>query len=379
MPLRLPFTRVHLTGREAEYIAQVMETNHFAGDGPFTSRCAAWLQQTIGSARALLTHSGTAALEMAAILSGVGEGDEVIMPSFTFSSTANAFVLRGARPVFVDIDRRTLNIDPAAAAAAVTPRTRVIVPVHYAGEAADMDAIESIARDAGAMIIEDAAQALLSSHRGRPLGGIGTLGALSFHQTKNIASGEGGALLINDPSLVERAEIVWEKGTNRSRFHRGEVDKYTWVDIGSSYLPGELIAAFLFAQLEQAESITAKRLALWDRYHAALEWLEHEGRLVRSASRGNGHIYYVLLRSIEERTEVIDALRGKGIYAVFHYVPLHSAPAGMRYGRTHGTLSVTDDISDRLLRLPLWPDMTGDDVTFVADALAVALGVPARV
>jgi dTDP-4-amino-4,6-dideoxygalactose transaminase len=379
MPLRLPFTRVHLTGREADYIAQVMETNHFAGDGPFTSRCEAWLQQTVGSARVLLTHSGTAALEMAAILSGVGEGDEVIMPSFTFSSTANAFVLRGARPVFVDVDRRTLNIDPAAAAAAVTPRTRAIVPVHYAGEAADMDAIESIARDADAMIIEDAAQALLSSYRGRPLGGIGTLGALSFHQTKNIASGEGGALLINDPRLIERAEIVWEKGTNRSRFHRGEVDKYTWVDIGSSYLPGELIAAFLFAQLEQAESITAKRLALWDRYHAALEWLEQEGRLVRSASRGNGHIYYVLLRSIEERTEVIDALRGKGIYAVFHYVPLHSAPAGMRYGRTHGTLSVTDDVSDRLLRLPLWPDMTGDDVTFVADALAVALGVPARV
>jgi len=373
MPLRLPFTRVHLTGREADYIARVMEANHFAGDGPFTSRCEAWLQQTIGSTRALLTHSGTAALEMAAILSGVGEGDEVIMPSFTFSSTANAFVLRGARPVFVDIDRRTLNIDPAAVAAAVTSRTRAIVPVHYAGEAADMDALESIARDAGAMIIEDAAQALLSSHQGRFLGSIGTMGALSFHQTKNVASGEGGALLINDPNLVERAEIVREKGTNRSRFHRGEVDKYTWVDIGSSYLPGELIAAFLFAQLEQAESITAKRLALWDRYHAALEWLEQEGRLVRSASRGNGHIYYVLLRSIEERTEVIDALRGKGIYAVFHYVPLHSAPAGIRYGRSSGTLNVTDDVSARLLRLPLWPDMTDDDVDVVAQALAVAL------
>jgi len=226
------------------------------------------------------------------------------------------------------------------------------------------------------MIIEDAAQALLSTWHGRPLGGIGTMGAISFHQTKNVAAGEGGALLVNDPALIERAEIVWEKGTNRSRFHRGDVDKYTWVDVGSSYLPGELIAAFLFAQLEDAESITARRRAIWDQYHAALEPLEQEGRLVRSSSRGNGHLYYVLLRSIEERTEVIEALRRKGIFAVFHYVPLHSAPAGMRYGRTHGTLSVTDDISDRLLRLPLWPDMTGDDVTYVADALAAALGAP---
>jgi len=373
---RLPFTQIHLTGRELDYIRRVMESNHFSGDGPFTKQCERWLERATGSARVLLTHSGTAALEMAAILSGVGEGDEVIMPSFTFSSTANAFVLRGARPVFVDIDRRTLNIDPQQVAAAVTSRTRAIVPVHYAGEACDMDALEAIAREAGVMIIEDAAQALLSTWHGRPLGGIGTMGAISFHQTKNVAAGEGGALLVNDPALIERAEIVWEKGTNRSRFHRGDVDKYTWVDVGSSYLPGELIAAFLFAQLEDAESITARRRAIWDQYHAALEPLEQEGRLVRSSSRGNGHLYYVLLRSIEERTEVIEALRRKGIFAVFHYVPLHSAPAGMRYGRTHGTLSVTDDISDRLLRLPLWPDMTGDDVTYVADALAAALGAP---
>lgn len=380
---RIPFTRVHLTGREADYLQQVMESNHFSGDGPFTRRCEEWLARETGSARALLTNSGTAALEMAAILLGAGDDDEVIMPSFTFSSTANAFVLRGIRPVFVDIDPHTLNIDPVQTAAAVTPRTRAIVPVHYAGNACDMDALAEIARRAGLVIIEDAAQALLSTHRGRPLGSIGAMSALSFHQTKNVTAGEAGSLLVNDPALIERAEVVREKGTNRSRFYRGEVDKYTWLDIGSSYLPGELIAAFLFAQLERAREITARRLAIWEQYHAALEPLENEGLLVRptrvaASDRGNAHLYFILLRSLEERTELTDALRSKGIAAVFHYVPLHSSPAGLRFGRAAGRLPVTDDISARLLRLPLWPDMTPDDVDLVVDAVAAALRVPTR-
>jgi len=380
---RIPFTRVHLTGREADYLQQVMESNHFSGDGPFTRRCEEWLERETGSTRALLTNSGTAALEMAAILLGAGEGDEVIMPSFTFASTANAFVLRGMRPVFVDIDPHTANIDPAQTAAAVTPRTRAIVPVHYAGNACDMDALGEIARRSGLVIIEDAAQALLSTYRDRPLGSIGAMSAISFHQTKNVTAGEAGALLVNDRSLIERAEVVREKGTNRSRFYRGEVDKYTWLDIGSSYLPGELIAAFLFAQLERAEEITARRLAIWEQYHAALEPLETEGLLVRpprtaAGDRGNAHLYFILLRSLEERTELTDALRSKGIAAVFHYVPLHSAPAGLRFGRAVGSLPVTDDVSARLLRLPLWPDMTPDDVDLVVNAVAAALRVPTR-
>src|SRR5213075_14544 len=277
---RIPFTRVHLTGRETEYLRQVVETNHFSGDGLFTQKCHAWLEQHIGCARALLTHSCTGALEMAAILSGVGAGDEVIMPSFTFVSTANAFVLRGATPVFVDIASPSMNIDPELVARAITPRTRAIVAVHYAGVACDMDRILEIARDANVLLIEDAAQALLSSHRDRQLGNIGALAALSFHETKNVTAGEGGALLINDPRFIERAEIIREKGTDRGRFFRGQVDKYTWVDVGSSYLPSELTAAFLFAQLEAAESINAKRASVWRAYDEALEPLERDGRLM---------------------------------------------------------------------------------------------------
>lgn len=376
---RIPFTRIHATGRELDYLREAVESGQLAGDGAFTRQCERWLAETTGCARALLVHSGTAALEMAAMLADLSPGDEVIMPSFTFPSTANAFVLRGAVPVFVDIEPRHLNIDPDAVAAAVTPRTRAIVPVHYAGVACDMDAILAIAGRTGSMVIEDAAQALLSSYGNRPLGSLGAMSALSFHQTKNIASGEGGALLVNDPSLIERAEILREKGTNRSRFYRGEVDKYTWVDTGSSYLPGELIAAFLFAQLQQARQMTASRIAVWERYHQALEPLEAGGRLVRPArsagNDGNAHIYYVLLQSAAERAEVIDSLKQRGISAVFHYVPLHSSPAGQRFGRTAGPLPVTEDISDRLLRLPIWSDMTGDEVDLVAGAVAAALGV----
>lgn len=374
---RIPFTRVHFTGRELEYMRQVIESNHLSGDGAFTRRCEAWLANTIGCARVLLTPSCTAALEMAAILAEVGPGDEVIMPSFTFASTANAFVLRGAVPVFVDIEPRTMNIDAALVAAAVTQRTRAIVPVHYGGVAGDLDTLTALARDVGAMVIEDAAQALLATHHGRALGSFGALAALSFHQTKNITAGEAGALLINDPALIPRAEVVREKGTNRSRFYRGEVDKYTWMDLGSSYLPGELIAAFLFAQLEGAADITARRIAVWHSYHARLEVLEEAGRLVRPTpppdSGGNAHIYYVLLPSIEDRTAVINALAEKRISAVFHYVPLHSSPAGLRYGRTASSMAVTDDVSDRLLRLPLWPDMTEHDVDLVVGEIAATL------
>jgi dTDP-4-amino-4,6-dideoxygalactose transaminase len=374
-PPRIPFTRIHLTGRELDYLREVVDSSQLAGDGAFSRRCEEWLERTIGCSRALLTHSGTAALEMAAILADVGPGDEVIMPSFTFPSTANAFVLRGAVPVFVDIQPDTLNLDPEALLPALTSRTRAIVPVHYAGVACDMEAILSFARNANLVVIEDAAQSLLSSHQGRPLGSLGTTAALSFHQTKNIAAGEAGALIVNDPSLIERAEVIREKGTNRSRFYRGQVDKYTWVDIGSSYLPGELIAAFLFAQLQEAEQITAIRKAVWERYHDALEPLESAGRLVRPVPAvGNAHIYYVLLRSLTERTEVIEALRRQGISAVFHYVPLHTSPAGLRYGRAVGTLPVTNDVSERLLRLPLWSDMTAAEVDLVVDTVAAAMG-----
>lgn len=372
--LFIPFTRVHVTGREAPYMRQVVETSSLGGDGPFTRRCEEWLERAVGCSRALLTHSGTAALEMAAFLAEIGPGDEVIMPSFTFSSTANAFVLRGAVPVFVDIEPRTMNLDPERVRGALSSRTRAIVPVHYAGVGCDMKAILDIARGANAVVIEDAAQALLSTLDGRPLGSFGATAALSFHETKNVTSGEGGCLLINDPSLIERAEVIREKGTDRSRFHRGEVDKYTWVDIGSSYLPSELTAAFLLAQLEQSGEITARRRQLWEQYHEALAPLEVEGLLVRPVSgAGNAHIYFVLLSDLETRSALIATLKENGIGAVFHYVPLHSSPAGLRYGRAAGALSVTDSVSERLLRLPLWADMTEEDVRRVTGAIARAL------
>lgn len=371
----VPFARVSVGDRELKYVRQVVESRQMAGDGTFTKLCERWLELTIGSSRALLTHSGTAALEMAAILAGIGPGDEVILPSFTFPSTANAFVLRGAVPVFVDIEPHTFNIDPERVAANVTARTRAIVPVHYAGNACDMEPLLCIARERGITIIEDAAQALLSTWRERPLGSIGSTAALSFHQTKNVASGEGGALLINDADLIERAEIVREKGTNRAVFRRGEVEKYTWVDLGSSYLPGELIAAFLFAQLERAADITARRQLIWDRYHAELERLD--GYLVRpkqpAEGKGNAHIYAVMLPSPDKRAAAIETLLSRGISAVFHYVPLHSSPAGQRFGLARDPLPVTDHVAERLLRLPIWPDMTDDDVSSVIDGVRAAV------
>lgn len=355
---RIPFNRPYMTGRELAYIAEAHDNGHLAGDGAFSRRCAAWLEARLDARKALLTHSCTAALEMAAILAQIAPGDEVIMPSFTFVSTANAFVLRGAVPVFVDIRKDTLNVDETAIEGAITPRTRAIVAVHYAGVACEMDVILDVARRHGLLVIEDAAQGLLSAYRGRQLGAIGDLGTLSFHETKNLISGEGGALLVNDYGRVKRAEVVWEKGTNRSSFFRGEVDKYTWVDVGSSYLPGEITAAYLWAQMEEADSITGRRLAIWARYHKAFEDIEHSGIVQRPTVPAdcthNGHMYYLILDSLSKRTAFIDEMRRRGVHVVFHYVPLHSSPFGRAVARTAGPLPITESISDRLVRLPMW-------------------------
>jgi dTDP-4-amino-4,6-dideoxygalactose transaminase len=372
----IPFNKPYMTGRELEYIAEAHANGHLSGDGTFTKRCHAWLERTTGTRRALLTHSCTGALEMASLLMDLAPGDEVIMPSFTFVSTANAVVLRGAVPVFVDIRADTLNLDENLIESAITPRTRAISVVHYAGVGCEMDAILAIAKRHGLMVVEDAAQGILSTYKGRPLGSIGEVGALSFHETKNIISGEGGALLVNDPKLVERAEIIREKGTNRSQFFRGQVDKYTWVDVGSSYLPSEILAAFLAAQIEDAEAITRRRLALWNRYHDAFSALESRGVLRRpiipAHCTHNAHMYYVLLNDLETRTRFIAAMKAKDIHPVFHYVPLHSAPAGQRYARTSGPLPITDAAGDRLARLPLWlPDM---DQQRVIDAVEAFFG-----
>lgn len=354
----IPFNKPYMTGKELWYIAQAHTEGHLAGDGSFTHRCNAWLEQTTGTHRALLTHSCTAALEMAAILADLQPGDEVIMPSYTFVSTANAFALRGAVPVFVDIRSDTLNLDESLIEAAITPRTRAIVPVHYAGVSCEMEAIMDTARRHDLLVIEDAAQGLMSTYRDRPLGSLGHMAAVSFHETKNIISGEGGALLINDPRFVQRAEIIREKGTNRSQFFRGQVDKYTWVDIGSSYLPSELIAAFLWAQMEEADSITKRRIAIWDRYHQELESLETSGVLRRPIIPDhcghNAHMYYLLLADEGQRARYIQHMRSSGIQCVFHYVPLHSSPMGSSCGRSHGDLPNTMDLSERLVRLPLW-------------------------
>jgi dTDP-4-amino-4,6-dideoxygalactose transaminase len=359
----IPFNRPYLTGHEFTHIKEAVAAGQLAGNGRFTKQCQEWLEHRVGAPRVLLTHSCTAALEMATLLIDLEPGDEVIMPSFTFVSTANAFVLRGARPVFVDIRADTLNIDERQIEAAITPRTRAIVVVHYAGIACEMDAVLDIARRRGLIVIEDAAHALMSRYNGRPLGGFGHLGTFSFHETKNLISGEGGALVINDPRFVERAEIIWEKGTNRSQFSRGRVDKYTWIDIGSSFLPGELTAAFLWAQLEEAEGITARRLDLWNRYQAAsaaLETLGLRGPVVPAECEHNAHLFYVLLPMAAQRQDILADLNAHGVNAVFHYVPLHSAPAGQRYGRAVGSMSVTDDCSARLIRLPLWVGMPED-------------------
>jgi dTDP-4-amino-4,6-dideoxygalactose transaminase len=374
----IPFNRPFVTGKELEYIGQAIARGHLSGDGSFTTRCRAWLEETVGCQRALLTHSCTGALEMAALLAGVGPGDEIVMPSFTFPSTANAFVLRGAVPVFVDIRPDTLNIDERQVGAALTARTRAIVVVHYAGVACEMTALRSVAERAGLLLIEDAAHGLLASYRGQALGSLGHLAAVSFHESKNVTAGEGGALLVNDARFVGRAEIIREKGTNRSQFFRGEVDKYTWLDVGSSYLPSEVTAAFLWAQLEDAARITESRLRVWTRYYEAFGDLERLGRVRRPVvppeCRHNGHMFYLLMPDIEVRNEVLERPRDHGIQATFHYLPLHASLAGRRFARVHGTLVETEAASDRLVRLPLWAGMTDAQVGEVTDAVQKAIG-----
>jgi dTDP-4-amino-4,6-dideoxygalactose transaminase len=374
---KIQFNRPYMTGKELHYIAEAKFGNMLAGDGAFTKRCHRWIEENTGCAKALLTHSCTAALEMSALLLDIQPGDEVIMPSFTFVSTANAFVLRGGVPVFVDIREDTLNLDERLIEAAITPRTKAIVPVHYAGVACEMDTILDIAHRHGLKVVEDAAQGVMASYKGRALGSIGDLGAFSFHETKNVISGEGGALLVNHQDLALRAEVIREKGTDRSRFFRGEVDKYTWQEVGSSFLPGELIAAFLWAQLEDAQAITARRLASWARYHEALAPLEANGVLRRPVipehCQHNAHMYYILLAPGIDRQAVLSELKQNDIYSVFHYVPLHSSPGGLRYGRTHGSLEITDRQSERLVRLPLWVGLTGADQVRVVNVLANAI------
>jgi dTDP-4-amino-4,6-dideoxygalactose transaminase len=355
------FNRPAIAGNELDYIQQAVANSHTAGDGSFTRRCHAWLEARLETPKALLTHSCTAALEMAALLFDLGRGDEVIMPSFTFVSTANAVVLRGATPVFVDIRPDTLNLDEALIETAITPRTKAIFVVHYAGIGCAMDRIMEIAEHHGLLVAEDAAQGLMSRYSGRPLGSIGHLAAISFHETKNVISGEGGALIVNDSRFAGRAEIIREKGTNRSSFFRGEVEKYTWVDIGSSYLPSDIVAAFLFAQFEHADRLLAERRALWERYHAGFATLESREQcrrpVVPEDCDHNAHLYYLLLPDATARDALIAQLRVMGIDAPFHYVPLHNAPAGQRFARKSGTLHHTEDIARRLVRLPLWYGM----------------------
>ena len=371
---KIQFNRPYMTGQELLYITEAKSGNMLAGDGPFTKRCHGWIEEHTGCAKALLTHSCTAALEMAALLLDIQPGDEIIMPSYTFVSTANAFVLRGGVPIFVDIREDTLNLDEGLIEAAITPRTRAIVPVHYAGVACEMDTILDIARRHELKVVEDAAQGVMASYKGRALGSIGDLGTYSFHETKNVISGEGGALLVNDADMALRAEIIREKGTDRSRFFRGQVDKYTWQEVGSSFLPGEVTAAFLWAQLQEAKFITIKRLANWAYYHDALAPLESLDLLRRPIvpvdCQHNAHMYYVLLAPHIDRNRVLDELKLHEIFSVFHYVPLHSSPAGKRYARTHGSMEITDSMSDRLVRLPIWVGLTESQQDRVVQVLA---------
>ena len=352
-------------GREMTYMAEAVASHTICGDGAFTRKCNGWLEQKFGTRKALLTTSGTTALDMAALLCGLEPGDEVILPSYTFSSTATAFVLAGAKLVFVDVRPDTMNLDERKVEDAITERTRVIVPVHYAGIACEMDTLLAIARKYGLKVTEDAAQGVMSRYHGQALGTLGDFGCYSFHETKNFSMGEGGALLIREEEYIERAEILREKGTNRSKFFRGQVDKYTWVDFGDSYLPSELNAAYLWAQLEAAEEMNARRLTAWNRYDAELRPLAEEGLFqvptVPAGCEHNAHMYYLKCRDLSERTEFIRHMKSRGIQCVFHYVPLHSAPAGRKYGRFHGEDEFTTRESERLVRLPMYDSISAED------------------
>lgn len=377
----IPFNRPHSTGDELRNIQEVMEGGHLAGDGPFTERCNKWLEDRTGSAKVLLTNSCTAALEMAVNLVGIQPGDEVIMPSFTFPSTASAVARAGAVPVFVDIREDTLNLDEGLVEMAMTPQTKALMPVHYAGVGCDMDELTRIASENGLSVLEDAAQGIEAKYRSRHLGSIGRIGCLSFHETKNITSGEGGAILVNDPALVEAAEVLRDKGTNRARFFRGEIGHYTWVDAGSSYLMSEIAAAFLWAQLGQAEWITRRRLEVWNAYHDGFAELEAAGLVRRpvlpDGCEHNAHIYRLVFPDREKRNRLIARLGERGIKSTFHYSPLHLSPAGRRFGRAHDKLPVTEAVSDRVLRLPVWVDMTDADVDRVVNAVCVESPIPA--
>lgn len=365
----IPFNKPAHVGKEVDYLRQAILNNKLCGDGPFTQKCHQWFEKTFNTPKALLTTSCTHALEMSAILANIQPGDEVISPSFTFVSTVNAFVLRGAKIVFVDIRKDTMNIDETLIEAAITPRTKAIVVVHYAGVACEMDTIMDVAKRHGLIVVEDAAQGVMSTYKGRYLGTISDMGCYSFHETKNYTMGEGGALLINDPALIQRAEIIREKGTNRSRFFRGQVDKYTWVDLGSSYLPSELNAAYLYAQLEEAQTINTNRLRTWNTYHEAFQDLADAHKIelpfIPEACVHNAHMYYIKCKDLDERTRLINFLKDAGIHAVFHYIPLHSADAGLKFGVFHGQDNVTTIESERLLRLPLYYGMNDDDIEHV--------------
>ena len=366
----IPFNKPPFIGKEKEYINQAIDNNKICGDGAFSKKCHAWLEEKTGAHRALLVTSGSTALDMAAILADVGPGDEVILPSYTFVSTANAFVLRGATLVFVDIRPDTQNIDEKLIEDAVTDRTKVIAPVHYAGVGCEMDTIMDIAERHGLTVVEDAAQGVMSTYKGRALGSIGDFGGCySFHETKNYSMGEGGALLIKDEADAEKAEIIREKGTDRSRFLRGQIDKYTWVDMGSSYLPSDINAAFLYAQLEEADMINRNRRASWDAYYELLTPLAESGRIelpvIPAECEHNSHMFYIKTAGIEERTALTSFLKENGIGSAFHYVPLHSAPAGARFGRFHGEDRYTTNTFERLLRLPMYYGLGADEVEYI--------------
>jgi dTDP-4-amino-4,6-dideoxygalactose transaminase len=371
--LRIPFNRSSLAGREQEYIAQAMAIGQIAGDQTFTKKCHAFLEQRLGVKKALVTTSCTHALEMAAILLEIQSGDEVIVPSYTFVSTVNAFVLRGAKPVFIDIRPDTLNLDESKLPALITPRTKAIVPVHYAGVACEMDAVTSIAKRHNVAIVEDNAHGLFGKYNGRMLGTFGSLATQSFHETKNITCGEGGALLINDEHFIERAEIIREKGTNRSRFFRGQVDKYSWVDVGSSYLMSDVLAAFLYGQLECADQIQAKRKRVWEAYDRQLASWAHEQNvrtpIIPAYCEHTYHMYYLLLPSLEARQALIKHLRQRGILSVFHYLPLHLSDMGRKFGGQVGDCPVAESVSDRLLRLPFYNDLSEPDQAAVIEGV----------
>ena len=369
--MRIPFNKPPFVGPEFDYVRAAVESGRICGDGQFNQKCHAWLKERTGTAKALLTTSCTHALEMAALLCDVGPGDEVIMPSFTFVSTADAFAMRGAKCVFVDIRPDTMNLDEKLIEQAITPRTHAIVPVHYAGVACEMDTINEIARKHRLFVVEDAAQGMMATYKGRALGALGDFGCYSYHETKNYSMGEGGALLIRDEAFADRAEIIREKGTNRCQFHRGEVDKYTWVELGSSYLPSELNAAYLYAELENAEKIFDDRMASWNAYYERLVGLERRGLIelpkVPAECRHNAHMFYIKMPDLDGRTKMIAHLVKNEILAVFHYVPLHNAPAGKRYGEFRGEDRFTTAESNRLLRLPMYYGLKRDDLNFVCD------------